>query len=390
MAKLGNASDDVNTRRVIAGVENLFQIIESPDFHRVLHSGERQRGLNLLSLDGGGVKGLFSLMVLEKILDEVETRSHPGTPRRLPCEYFDLIGGTSTGGLISIMLGRLRMDIKTCIQTYRALSTTIFSTPGGVMTLLNSGRQLVGTFTGDPWYSGETLKGAICETVDKQLSVQEREEMEVAGLSAEDVRLVSPEAPVSRCMVCAICEGHHKAARIRSYLPRKRENRDTSSYKIWEAARATSAAPIYFPAMEINDHRYFDGGMDCNNPILEVVDEAKDEFPGAHIVSIVSVGTGKGKVVEPHGGLINVVYAVLHRLTNTEAQHEEFMRREEFEYFKSSYFRFQADNNLGIIDLAAVDKMDEIASITKHYLEDEEVKRSIVRCAERIRSSQRF
>jgi len=45
-----------------------------------------------------------------------------------PATYFDLIGGTSTGGLIAIMLGRLGMDIKQCIQTYLELSPDIFPT----------------------------------------------------------------------------------------------------------------------------------------------------------------------------------------------------------------------------------------------------------------------
>jgi hypothetical protein len=62
----------------------------------------------LLSLDGGGVRGLSSLLILREIMEEIGRRTEaPETP--LPCEYFDLIGGTSTGGLIAIMLGRLGM-----------------------------------------------------------------------------------------------------------------------------------------------------------------------------------------------------------------------------------------------------------------------------------------
>lgn len=67
-----------------------------------------QRIPRILSLDGGGVRGLSSLMILQKLMYEVqrvENLDHPP----LPCQYFDLMGGTSTGGLIAIMLGRLRM-----------------------------------------------------------------------------------------------------------------------------------------------------------------------------------------------------------------------------------------------------------------------------------------
>lgn len=45
----------------------------------------------------------------------------------LPADYFDLMGGTSTGGLITIMLGRLRMSIEETLQAYEMLSQRIFS-----------------------------------------------------------------------------------------------------------------------------------------------------------------------------------------------------------------------------------------------------------------------
>lgn len=62
----------------------------------------------VLSLDGGGVRGLSSLLILKEIMAEIG-RSAETEQDALPCEFFDLIGGTSTGGLIALMLGRLRM-----------------------------------------------------------------------------------------------------------------------------------------------------------------------------------------------------------------------------------------------------------------------------------------
>lgn len=62
----------------------------------------------ILSLDGGGVRGLSSLLILQNLMKEVRrVKNLDHDP--LPCQYFDLMGGTSTGGLIAIMLGRLRM-----------------------------------------------------------------------------------------------------------------------------------------------------------------------------------------------------------------------------------------------------------------------------------------
>ena len=62
----------------------------------------------ILSLDGGGVRGLSSLLIIRDIMEDIESRTGADeTPK--PCDYFDLIGGTSTGGLIAIMLGLLGM-----------------------------------------------------------------------------------------------------------------------------------------------------------------------------------------------------------------------------------------------------------------------------------------
>lgn len=68
----------------------------------------RPRMPRILSLDGGGVRGLSSLLILRDIMEDIEQRTEADeTPK--PCEYFDIIGGTSTGGLIAIMLGLLGM-----------------------------------------------------------------------------------------------------------------------------------------------------------------------------------------------------------------------------------------------------------------------------------------
>jgi patatin-like phospholipase/acyl hydrolase len=62
----------------------------------------------ILSLDGGGVRGLSSLMILREIMEDIGQRNGVDEPPK-PCEYFDLVGGTGMGGLIAVMLGRLRM-----------------------------------------------------------------------------------------------------------------------------------------------------------------------------------------------------------------------------------------------------------------------------------------
>lgn len=58
-----------------------------------------ESGICLLSLDGGGVRGLSSLYILQSIMHRLNgERNKMGLPDVKPCDIFDLIGGTSTGG----------------------------------------------------------------------------------------------------------------------------------------------------------------------------------------------------------------------------------------------------------------------------------------------------
>ncbi|CAE6451843.1 unnamed protein product [Rhizoctonia solani] len=90
--------------------------------------------LRLLCFDGGGVRGLSSLFILKEFLRRVQ--NDPGfvgpanvekAGEILPCEYFDMICGTSTGGLIALMLGKLRMSVDETIEAYIRFSEDVFS-----------------------------------------------------------------------------------------------------------------------------------------------------------------------------------------------------------------------------------------------------------------------
>ena len=59
-----------------------------------------------------------------------EVHGEPPEPDQVPkpCDYFDLIAGTGTGGLIAIMLGRLRMNTKDCMRVYVQMTRKVFET----------------------------------------------------------------------------------------------------------------------------------------------------------------------------------------------------------------------------------------------------------------------
>jgi patatin-like phospholipase/acyl hydrolase len=81
--------------------------------------------LRVLCLDGGGVKGYTSLLILKRIF---RTMVSDGTlaEEPKPCDVFDLIAGTSTGGIIAVMLGRLHMTIDECLREYEKTGEAVF------------------------------------------------------------------------------------------------------------------------------------------------------------------------------------------------------------------------------------------------------------------------
>ncbi|KAK5721913.1 hypothetical protein LTR15_006507 [Elasticomyces elasticus] len=119
-------------------------------------------GLCLLSLDGGGVRGLSTLYVLKHIIRRLNAaRSKKDLASVRPCDVFDIIGGTSTGGLIAIMLGRLGMSVEECIRAYKNMMRGIFEQSQSAKILAKVPMYASGKIK--PSYSSEKLRDAITE-----------------------------------------------------------------------------------------------------------------------------------------------------------------------------------------------------------------------------------
>lgn len=86
----------------------------------------------MMSVDGGGVRGYSIFIILQEIMHRTYVEMEGRAPRRdqipKPADHFDLIVGTGTGGLIALMLGRLRLDIETCKELYVRLTRYVFET----------------------------------------------------------------------------------------------------------------------------------------------------------------------------------------------------------------------------------------------------------------------
>lgn len=75
--------------------------------------------------DGGGVRGVSELIILKELMLRIQQQHGLPVPPK-PCQIFDMMGGTSTGGLVAIMLGRLQMTVDQAIEEYLVLSKMVF------------------------------------------------------------------------------------------------------------------------------------------------------------------------------------------------------------------------------------------------------------------------
>jgi len=137
---------------------------------------------------------------------EIEGRA----PRRheipKPADHFDLIVGTGTGGLIALMLGRLRLDLETCKELYVRLTRMVFETD----------KTLFGIPTRSTLFKASKLEEAIKEAV-REHTLDEGEGND--GSETESHR-VSPLNPVSRSSAASNPRRHSSNASVISFSAR--------------------------------------------------------------------------------------------------------------------------------------------------------------------------
>jgi hypothetical protein len=278
----------------------------------------------------------------------------------LPCHYFDYIAGTSTGGLIGIMLGRLRMNIDHCISDYERLGGEVFAHSRWVH------------LRSPPWiprdkYNHKTLESVVQEVVSRR----------------------SPKIPKfpggqnfafdeARCRTVVISyqqqskEDTKRKGVERPYLFRTYKNlrqsdtpqeRETDrnpgpahDIPIWQVARATSAAPTYFKPAKIQGLKYLDGGFGANNPCAEIFEEVRKM--NNHTVTctniILSVGTGRDKDwsrFASSGPSRFLNYLNVARKWASQADETHYSMITRTSEFPLKYFRLNVEDGLGPMKL---------------------------------------
>ncbi|KAI9762855.1 MAG: hypothetical protein M4579_000208 [Chaenotheca gracillima] len=273
----------------------------------------------------------------------------------LPCHYFDYVGGTSTGGLISILLGRLRISVDDAIEEYETLAGEIFGHPR-IASIRPSWRGPI-LWPRDK-YNGQRIVNVVNDVVTRRL-----------GVKPTDIgqNLLSSHPHMCKTLVVSYQQrkvedagdsSAEPAYLFRSYdhhpcRPKKAWQRNPGfahRVPIWQVARATSAAPTYFDSITIENRKFADGAFGTNNPTDEIYHEVRlmngDE--PSHVAIVISIGTGLNPIHrfsdKVFGKFLQVIGALKKLATDCERVHEQMAKLKEPGGMK--YYRFNVDNEV--------------------------------------------
>ena len=235
------------------------------------------RKFRILSIDGGGIRGLIPA----KVLEELEVQIQKEKPGIRLYEYFDLICGTSTGAILAIAIA-LGIPAKDIVKFYLQNAKVIF--PKWYLKILPRESRVLLAKT---IYTNKELKSLL-------------KEIFTAGNDG-----ITPLLNDLKTKVC-IPSFNGNLGEI-NVLKTKHHEDYIRDYKLpaHEVALSSASAPVYFPPNSFsydNEHgsgtniNMIDGGIFANNPALIGIFEATDKLGYQFSeVKILSLGTGKGK-----------------------------------------------------------------------------------------------
>ena len=304
-------------------------------------SGRRFR---VLALDGGGVRGVCPAAYLSALEDSVGSPLH---------RYFDLICGTSTGGIIALALA-LEVPMEEVLALYRERAERVFRRrrphlPKRVAMLADS------------LYLSDTLHAELRRVLGEGTLMSEAKKR----LCVPAVNITTGRAKVFKTRHAEDLEWDHKLA-------------------VWRVAAATSAAPIYFDPVSIPDCGvYVDGGLWANTPATVGILEGRRLGYNLGEIELLSIGTGAGvfhRAVGRRKGLLGCLSRrASHGLIGwgtglvSLSMHAQTDRAENFMHYLlgERHRRVQFRLPEGAFDLDAVGEVETLAQIAY-----EEAKRS--------------
>ena len=240
-----------------------------------------KRKFRILALDGGGIRGVISAKILERVQEKI------GQPLN---EYFDLIAGTSTGSILaaSLVLGKNPQEL---IKIYKDQGEQIFQT--------NFFQKNIGYWLKQPKYSNEGLKTVLKYHFG---------EITLENLREESKKLYPSSNPKATLLILA----YNTTQRATNFFlsPLVDEKPWYQKAKLWEVCLSSSAAPTFFPPYQFDlfqetstesegEYTFVDGGVAANNPSLAALVHALgiEKIDGQRLniedISLLSIGTGR-------------------------------------------------------------------------------------------------
>ncbi|MFV9485095.1 CBASS cGAMP-activated phospholipase [Christiangramia sp. ASW11-125] len=212
---------------------------------------QKKKNFKILSIDGGGIKGLYSATILREF--ESKFNCHIS-------DHFDMICGTSTGGLIALGLS-LKIPARDLVEFYKKEGPKIFPESKNYNFFGKKvSRRFLSQIIGTGKYSDKPLRKAL-ENIFGEHTIGDSHNL-----------LCIPTYTVTEARPFVFKYDH----------PEGDLDRDNEC-KMVDVALATSAAPTYFPMVDIplyNNKQFVDGGVWSNNPTLTGLLEALDYFVG--------------------------------------------------------------------------------------------------------------
>jgi len=248
--------------------------------HFLKTSIKNMKKTTILSLDGGGIRGIITCIILRYMEEQLQLLDHPTAKLG---DYFDLVAGSSTGGLIA--------SIILCPDEHRKAKYSIqkglelYAEKGGDIFQVSFWERLVNPF-------GLLNEKISQEALEKNLN-------DFFG-NLELKELIKP------CLITSYDIENRRAKLFNSW----NAHLNTDNFYVKDVCRATSAAPTYFTPVQIKSmygqiFSLIDGGMFANNPALCAYAEArkipfaevlknhqKTNHPSVNDMIIVSIGTG--------------------------------------------------------------------------------------------------